>query len=68
MKIADLIKNINIISLEDVYKHFESTEDIFIIKYDGVRIEKKYTILIIGKESRFETIRVMYQICGFYNK
>jgi len=36
---------------------FEKTEDVLLIKYDGIRNEKKYTIIIIGKDSRFETIR-----------
>ncbi|MDR2223467.1 MAG: hypothetical protein LBE34_12135 [Flavobacteriaceae bacterium] len=57
MKIVDLLQNWDVITLEDIYDFFEETDDVFIVKYDGERNINRYTILLIGSSSRFETIR-----------
>ena len=45
------------ISMNSLYELFASkSEDILIIKYDGVRKSNRYNVIIIGKDSRFETI------------
>jgi hypothetical protein len=56
LKLNEILSNNNTININDVYDFFTSTTDIFIIKYDGVRDFRKYNVIIIGKESRFETI------------
>jgi len=54
--IEKILNDNEIVNLNEVYDFFSSTNDVFIIKYDGIREFKKYNIIIIGKESRFETI------------
>jgi hypothetical protein len=56
-ELRDLISNINLLHVEDVFAFFEISEDILLLKYDGIRSANKYTMIIMGKDSRFETIR-----------
>ncbi|UWY27742.1 hypothetical protein N4T20_18700 [Flavobacterium sp. TR2] len=56
--LEDILNDNNLLNINKVYHFFERTNDILIIKYDGIRDKNKYTIIIIGKESRFETINV----------
>ena len=44
-------------SLEEVFNFFESTDDIFLLKYDGPRETDLYTVVIIAGDNRFESIR-----------
>jgi hypothetical protein len=56
-ELNNLIENIKSIHIENVFDFFEKSEDVLLLKYDGVRKLNCYTIIIMGKESRFETIR-----------
>jgi hypothetical protein len=56
-KLCRLIENIQEIPLEEIISFFERTDDILILKFDGVRDNNKYSVIILGKESRFDTIR-----------
>ena len=70
-----LLKNEGNIVIDDVFAFFENTEDIILIKYDGVRKGNSYTIVLMGKESRFEPIRYegnnmqigIYKVLSKYN-
>jgi hypothetical protein len=54
-KLEVILKNKQFI-INEVYDFFNATNDILIVKYDGVRQSNKYNVIIIGKDSRFETI------------
>jgi hypothetical protein len=53
-KILDIHSELNI---NEVFEYFTKTNDILLLKYDGVRATDKYTVIIIGNNNRFETIR-----------
>jgi hypothetical protein len=57
IELNNLIENIDSIHVEKVFDFFEKSEEVFLVKYDGIRDLNKYTIMILGRESRFETIR-----------
>jgi hypothetical protein len=53
---TEILNSNGCVNINEVYDFFSSTNDVFILKYDGLRSSKKYNVIIIGKESRFETI------------
>jgi hypothetical protein len=55
-RLEKIINSNETININDIYDFFTTTTDVFIIKYDGMRESKKFNIIIIAKESRFETI------------
>lgn len=55
--LENIISTIEIVQIEDIFSFFEKSGDIFIVKYDGIRLEKKYTIMIMSKNNTFEMIR-----------
>lgn len=55
--IDQLIAKLDKLTLIDFFTFWETQEDIFMIKYDGLRETKKYSVILIGKDSRFEVIR-----------
>ena len=57
-KLDNLIDKLDTINLVDFFKYWESNQDVFIVKYDGERSEKKYTMMIMGFENRFDMIRL----------
>jgi len=52
-----IIKEIDSINIIQLLKMFESSNDILLLKFDGVREVNKHTVMIMGKESRFTPIR-----------
>ncbi len=57
MTLEVLIKQLPNINLIDFFKFWEDKQDIFMIKHDGPREKDKYTLIILAKNSRFESIR-----------
>lgn len=57
-KLQYILRNTNLLNINEIFHLFEKTEDVLILKYDGIREKNKFTIIIIGKESRFETINI----------
>ena len=56
-RLESILKNEGNILIDDVFAFFENTEDIILIKYDGVRKGNNYTIVLMSKDSIFEPIR-----------
>lgn len=56
-KLKEILERGNI-NINEIYDFFENTEDVLIIKYDGIRNQSKFNIILIAKESRFETINI----------
>lgn len=56
-ELEELLENKSPININEIYVLFNNqSDDILIIKYDGVREINKYNVIIIGKNSRFEMI------------
>ncbi len=58
MNIDKLFENLNNVSIGEFFDQWQRQKDVFIVKYDGFRINDKYTIIILGDKSRFDTINI----------
>ena len=58
MNLETLIEDIYSINLGKFFAYWEKQKDIFIVKHDGQRSDNKFTFVIIGNDSRFDTIRL----------
>lgn len=56
-ELKNILSNISKVSIDNIFSFFEKSGDIFIIKYDGIRLENKYTLMIMSKVGSFEMIR-----------
>jgi len=56
-EIKELIENIRNLSLLEIYDFWRKRKDVFLIKYDGEREDKNFTIIILSTEGKFESIR-----------
>ena len=58
--LQNILDNEGELSIEKVFDYFTTTNDIFLIKYDGLRSRDKYTCAILGESNRFDAIRGDY--------
>lgn len=58
MDIDRLIRDVKCLTLEEFFEFWEEQKDVFIIKYDGVRPSKRFTVLLLSDQAKFATINV----------
>lgn len=56
-ELREIINNVSSVNINDIFHLFKKSDDILILKYDGERGENIYTIILIGNNGRFDTIR-----------
>lgn len=46
------------LSIEDCFCYWEGLGDVLVVKYDGVRESNHYTVILLGKDSWFDPVRL----------